>query len=98
VWAETEDKFVNSEINISVQLAEFQSFIDQTETLYEQIQTWLKLSGDAGILGLVNNMIELINLYHPDAFSDFEYVKNANDSTESFGLISVPYDETITYD
>ncbi|MHA1575555.1 MAG: hypothetical protein ACTSXL_05400 [Alphaproteobacteria bacterium] len=98
VWSETEDSFVNSEINVVEYLAEFQDFLGQVQDLYNQIQAYLSISGDAGILGLVNNMIEIMRAQHPESFIDFELIANPSTDAEDFGFITFSADESEDYD
>ncbi len=97
VWSENEDSLVNSEINISQSFDELKFYLDQMQSLYNQIQAYLSLSGDAGILGLVNNMIEIIRFHHPESFIDFELILNTPNDFFVFGSITDSADETIDY-
>ncbi len=98
IWSDTEDSFVNSEINVVEYLAEFQDFLGQVQNLYNQIQAYLSISGDAGILGLVNNMIEIMRSHHPESFIDFELIANPSTEAEDFGFITSLADTSVDYE
>lgn len=95
LWSETENSLINSEINVNQSITHLKNNIAEMEALNNDIQTYLMLSGDAGVLGIVNNMIGLIASYHSDAFEDYGLVSNNPDENPAYGMIVDPADENI---
>ncbi|MBN1784024.1 MAG: hypothetical protein JW812_03590 [Alphaproteobacteria bacterium] len=97
LWSPTADSLVNSEINISQTILDLETDIAEMERLNNDIRAYLEISGDAGILGIVNNLIGLMASYHVDAFITFGHISDSPDENPAYGLITESAGETIDY-
>ncbi len=98
VWNEEENGLENTEVNITELAGEVAQSATKAETVYQNILNVLTGSADAGVLGLVSNLIELIRSNHPDSFDEMGWVTETAGLTENYGEISETATLTVNYD
>ncbi len=87
VWNEKGDGFKNQNINISEQVNYIEDCVNYVEKLYNDLTDIVTNSLDVGILGLINNLFNIMKVYHPNAFADFRYISDNADVNLDYGFV-----------
>lgn len=87
VWNEKGDGFKNQDVNISEQVNYIEDCVNYVEKLYNDLTDVVTSSLDVGILGLINNLFNIMKVYHPNAFADFRYISDSADVNLDYGFV-----------
>lgn len=88
VWNDKGDGFVNLKVNLLEQVDYVEDCVNYVETTYNDLTDIITNSLDVGILGLFNNLFNLLKMYHPNAFMDLKYVSSVSDENIDWGFVS----------
>lgn len=97
VWNDNETGFVSKNIDLSEQLNYVEDCTNTVEALYNNLTETIVGSLPMAVVGKVNNILEIMENYFPEAFTNYKSITETAIYEDDYGSITSLNSESVDY-